>query len=119
MSSSRPSAEVRWLEKTLGEAATVTIVTGLTAAEVEPEFETDFFVVEIEDAVIVVENNHYVGSRDEVLERLSRNGKAASHYWNVNRLTRLSFARAGQVIALRAHGRGRVLRRRPGGRRAL
>ncbi len=94
-----PDAEVRWLEKTLGEAATVTIVTGLTAAEVEPEFETDFFVVETEDAVIVVENNHYVGSRDDVLERLSRNGKAASHYWNVNRDTRLSFARAGQLIA--------------------
>lgn len=94
-----PDAEHRWLEKELVNAATVTIVTGLTAAEVEPEFEGDFIVVETEDAVIVVENNHYVGSRGEVLERLSRKGKAASHYWNVNRNTRLSFARDGQVIA--------------------
>jgi hypothetical protein len=48
--------------------------------------------------VIVVEDNNFQGSRREVLERLSRNGRAASHFWNVNRLTSLSFARDGHVI---------------------
>lgn len=94
-----PDAEFRWLEEALGEAGTVTIVTGLTAAEVEPEFDTDFVVVETEDAVVVVEHNNYVGSDDAVLERLSRNGKAASHYWGVNRDTLLSFARGGEMVA--------------------
>ena len=46
----------------------------------------------------MVERDNFTGSRYEVLRRLSRNGKAASHFWNVNRATRLSFARGGEVL---------------------
>ncbi|MDX8032859.1 DUF6461 domain-containing protein [Lentzea sp. BCCO 10_0856] len=46
-----------------------------------------------------MECNNYVGSQREVLERLSRNGKAASLFWNVNAVRRLSFARDGQLIS--------------------
>jgi hypothetical protein len=63
------------------------------------DFEEDSVAVEIDGGVVVVELNNFVGSTGDVLKRLSRNGKAASHYWNVNRVTRLSFARAGKLIS--------------------
>lgn len=95
---SRPEKPYRWLKEVLGEAATVTIITNAGVDDVVGEFEEDSIALEIDGGVLVVEGNNWQGSRGEVLERLSRNGRAASHYWNVNRLTRLSFARAGQVV---------------------
>jgi len=94
-----PEAALRWLATLLGEAATVTVITGLDVDDVVDDFEDDSVAVEIDGGVIVVEDNNYVGSNQEVLERLSRNGKAASHYWNVNAVTQLSFARGGVLVS--------------------
>ncbi|MDX3662599.1 DUF6461 domain-containing protein [Streptomyces sp. ID05-26A] len=93
---SRPERPYQWLED-LGPAATVTVVTNAGVADVVDEFEEDSVAVEIEGGVLVVEFNNYQGSRIAVLQRLSRNGKAASYHWNANRVTRLSFARDGQL----------------------
>ncbi|MGW4213009.1 DUF6461 domain-containing protein [Lentzea sp. NPDC004789] len=90
-----PEAGVRWLSKLLGAAATVTVATGLDV----DDFEEDSVAVEIDGGVVVVELNNFVGTDREVLERLSRNGKAASYFWNVNALTRLSFARDGKLVS--------------------
>ncbi|MFD4674533.1 DUF6461 domain-containing protein [Lentzea sp. NPDC058450] len=94
----RPDKPYRWLEDELGEAATVTIVTGLGVDDVVDHFDEDSIAVEIDGGVLVIENNNYRGSNEELLEHLSRNGKAASHFWNVNALTRLSFARGGKLL---------------------
>ncbi|MEV8319366.1 DUF6461 domain-containing protein [Streptomyces sp. NPDC059900] len=48
-------------------------------------------------AVVVVENNNYQGSREEVLRPLSRQGRTASAYWNVNAVSRLSLAEDGLI----------------------
>lgn len=98
---SHPERPYWWFEDELEVAATVTIITNIDVDDVVDEFEEDSIAVEIGDDVIVVEVNNYRGSRHEVLERLSRNGRAASHCWNVNALTRLSFARDGQVVDAR------------------
>jgi hypothetical protein len=90
-----PEAGVRWLSKLLGAAATVTVATGLDV----DDFEEDSVAVEFDGGVVVVELNNFVGTNREVLERLSRNGKAASYFWNVNALTRLSFARDGKLVS--------------------
>lgn len=94
-----PEAALRWLPGLLGAAATVTIITGLDVDAVVDDFAEDSMAVEIDGGVVVVEDNNYVGTKRETLERLSRNGKAASFFWNVNALTTLSFARAGEVIS--------------------
>ncbi|GGN16356.1 hypothetical protein GCM10011609_66480 [Lentzea pudingi] len=94
---SRPERPYQWLEEDLGPAATVTIVTNAGVADVVDEFEEDSIAVAIDGGVLVVELNNYQGSRVAVLQRLSRNGKAASYHWNANRVTRLSFARDGQL----------------------
>ncbi|MGI5502557.1 DUF6461 domain-containing protein [Lentzea sp. CA-135723] len=94
----RPEKELRWLEDALGEAATVTIVTGLGVDDVAHHFEDDSIAVEIGGGVLVIEFNNYLGSGEHLLEHLSRNGKAASHFWNINALTRLSFARDGRLL---------------------
>ncbi|WP_030685632.1 DUF6461 domain-containing protein [Streptomyces sp. NRRL B-1347] len=47
--------------------------------------------------VVVVENNNYQGSREEVLRPLSRLGRTASAYWNVNAVSRLSLAEDGLI----------------------
>jgi hypothetical protein len=94
-----PEAGLRWLPKLLGPAATITVAMGLDVDEVVDDFEEDALAIEIDGGVVVVEANNYVGSQREVLERLSRNGKAASHFWNVNSVTRLSFARDGRLIS--------------------
>lgn len=93
---SRPERPYEWLED-IGPAATVTIVTKAGVADVVDEFEEDSVAVEVEGGVLVVEFNDYQGSRAAVLQRLSRGGKAASYHWNANRVTRLSFARDGQL----------------------
>jgi hypothetical protein len=98
---SRPERPYWWLEDELDVAATVTIITNIDVDDVVDEFEEDSIAVEIGSDVIVVEVNNYQGSRREVLELLSRHGKAASCFWNANALTRLSFARDGQVIDAR------------------
>ena len=98
---SRPERPYWWLEDELEVAATVTIITNIDVDEVVDEFEEDSIAVEIGSDVIVIEINNYRGSEPEVLERLSRNGKAASHFWTADALTRLSFARDGQVIDAR------------------
>ncbi|GAB2795761.1 DUF6461 domain-containing protein [Amycolatopsis magusensis] len=114
-----PEAAYRWIrESMLGEAATVTVVRGASAAEVlrgfgadpaEPEsaqklaqeFALDPWVavLPVEGGVLAVEFNGYQGSHRPVLEPLSRTGRTASLFWNVNALTRLSFADNGNVLA--------------------
>ncbi len=98
---SRPERPYWWLEDELEVAATVTIITNIDVDDVVDEFEEDSIAVEIGSDVIVIEVNNYQGSRPEVLERLSRNGKAASHFWTADALTCLSFARDGQVVDAR------------------
>ncbi|MEV0282340.1 DUF6461 domain-containing protein [Streptomyces sp. NPDC050610] len=48
-------------------------------------------------AVVVVECNGYQGSREEVLRPLSRLGRTASAFWNVNAVSQLSLAEDGLV----------------------
>ncbi|MEL3946389.1 DUF6461 domain-containing protein [Streptomyces sp. LNU-CPARS28] len=50
-------------------------------------------------AVVVVEDNGYQGSREEVLRPLSRLGRTASAYWNVNAVSRLSLAEDGLIAS--------------------
>ncbi|MGH4034040.1 DUF6461 domain-containing protein [Actinomycetota bacterium Odt1-20B] len=47
--------------------------------------------------VVVVENNNYQGSREEVLRPLSRLGRTAGAFWNVNAVSQLSLAEDGLV----------------------
>jgi Family of unknown function (DUF6461) len=115
-----PERDHWWVDSSALEvAATVTAVVGLSAEEVlrvfgfgtDPdetvsmeEVRTGVIyewvaVSEVDGVVVAFENNGFAGTRKKVLEQLSRNGKAASAYWNVNRVTRLSFARGGEVLA--------------------
>ncbi|WP_125264437.1 DUF6461 domain-containing protein [Streptomyces alboflavus] len=50
-------------------------------------------------AVVVVEDNGFQGSREEVLRPLSRLGRTASAYWNVNAVSRLSLAEDGLIAS--------------------
>lgn len=70
-------------------------------------------VIELPDAVVVVENNGFQGSRADVLgpaSRASRASTASSFFWNVNAVTAFSAARRGEVLfsptraAIRATG---------------
>ncbi|MFD6434179.1 DUF6461 domain-containing protein [Streptomyces venezuelae] len=45
--------------------------------------------------VVAVESNNFQGSREEVLRPLSRLGRTASAFWNVNAVSRLSLAEDG------------------------
>ncbi|WP_051797258.1 DUF6461 domain-containing protein [Catenuloplanes japonicus] len=98
-----PERAYRWIRSSrLRMAATVTVVVGLAPEAVLAAFGDDregVEVVGIPGAVLVVEENHYRGSHEEVLAALSANGPAASMFWNVNMLTRLSFAEDGRVLA--------------------
>ncbi|TDE22819.1 DUF6461 domain-containing protein [Actinomadura sp. 6K520] len=117
-----PEAVYRWLDdSTLSVAATVTVVTGAEATDVLRAFGADpaqpeslqgiaddlmnrrsidpwVAVLDVGGAVIAVEYNGFCGSHTPVLERASATGRAASMYWNVNALTRLSFAEHGEVL---------------------
>ncbi|MER7273058.1 DUF6461 domain-containing protein [Dactylosporangium sp. NPDC000244] len=110
----RPEHAYRWVHRSeLQVAATVTIVTGATLAEVVRAFGADpdrpepiaedatdhLMALDAGAAVLVVENNGYLGSHRDVLEAASAGGRAASMYWNVNAVTRLSFAERGRLIA--------------------
>jgi hypothetical protein len=107
-----------WIESSsLEVAATVTVVVGLSAEEVLRAFGADpdaprsledlryhggdpwVAVLAVDGAVVAFEENGYLGTKDGVLERLSRNGKAASAFWNANAHTSLAFARGGEVLA--------------------
>ncbi|WP_410573042.1 DUF6461 domain-containing protein [Amycolatopsis sp. cmx-4-61] len=113
----RPEVRYRWIRRSrLTVAATVTVVTGLPAEEVirgfgadpaEPEpldelreqYRDQWLAVgDFGGVVVVVEENGFIGSQAPVLTAVSRAGRAASMFWNVNGVTRLSFARGGEVL---------------------
>lgn len=50
-------------------------------------------------AAVLIENNGFEGSRGDVLAELSRLGKAASVFWNVNGLVLFGCARRAKVLA--------------------
>lgn len=115
----RPELAYRWMTRSaLGDAATVTLVTGSTADDVVRAFGADpdrpvsldellaemsvdpwVAVLDLDGAVLALEFNGWQGSTQEVLTRASAGGRAASMFWNVNAMTRLSFAERGAVLA--------------------
>ncbi|WP_285474523.1 DUF6461 domain-containing protein [Actinoplanes sp. NBRC 101535] len=120
-----PEHAYRWVSRTaLGMAATVTVVTGLPLAGVLRAFGADpdrpepldrirqalmrgrggpvprwIAALDAGDAIVVVEENGYQGADRSVLRAVSVHGRAASMFWNVNALTRLSFAERGELLA--------------------
>jgi hypothetical protein len=120
----RPELAYRWVRHSpLGEAATVTIVTGLRVDDVLRAFGADparpesasalteeemrsyqgpsvrwVMAASRDDAVLAVELNGWRGSDAEVITTASRAGRAASSYWNVNALRRLTFAEGGRLL---------------------
>ncbi|WP_424186565.1 DUF6461 domain-containing protein [Actinokineospora sp. G85] len=114
-------AAYRWVERgPLSVAATITVVDGLSPEDVlvafgaDPtrpvslkdtvnsgEWATTVAVRRCGDLVVAVEDNGFAGADPAVLGRLSRAGRAASAFWNVNAHRRLSFARAGEVLLSR------------------
>jgi len=114
----RPEAQYRWIGRSrLTVAATVTVATGLAVEDVVRAFGADparpepldelreayadpwLAVLDLGGVVVAVEENGYFGSHESVLTAASRAGRAASMFWNVNAVTRLSFARGGEVLA--------------------
>ncbi|MEV0254669.1 DUF6461 domain-containing protein [Streptomyces sp. NPDC050732] len=70
----------------------------LPLEELREHYDRDLILVSRSGpAVIVVENNNYQGSREEVLRPLSRHGRTASAYWNVNAVSQLSLAEGGLI----------------------
>ncbi|MFF4594520.1 DUF6461 domain-containing protein [Amycolatopsis sp. NPDC001319] len=121
-----PEAAYRWVSQSaLSEGATVTVVVGLTLREVlqafgadirEPEPIEDLLdsdlefgpwvtASEVDGIVLAIEENGIRGAQREVLAELSREGRAASMFWNVNAVSRLSFARDGELLASDELGR--------------
>jgi hypothetical protein len=118
-----PERAYRWVKRSaLDSAATVTVVTGSTAGEVLRAFGADperpeslraiandvngrmsidpwVAVLEAGTAVLAIEYNGFQGSNEAVMRRASARGRAASMFWNVNAMTRLSFAEDGQPLA--------------------
>jgi hypothetical protein len=115
-----PETPHLWILRTsLQVAATVTMVTGTTVDEVVRGFGADparsmslrarreiydidppcVAVIPVEGGVAAVEDNGWAGSERPVLEAVSRSGRAASMFWNVNAVTRLSFADHGRLLA--------------------
>lgn len=115
----QPEKKYRWVRKgALEVAATITVVTNATVEEVLRGFGADperpeslddlstahehlqwVAVLPLGSAVLAVEENGYQGAGKPVLEAISRRGRAASMFWNVNALTRLSLAENGAVLA--------------------
>lgn len=119
----RPEHAYRWIRRSpVSEAATVTVVTGATVEQVLRAFGADpdrpepidgiqrdlslrrsidpwLTVLDAGDAVVAVEDNGFRGANAAVLRAASAGGRAASMFWNVNAVTRLSFAEAGQLLA--------------------
>ncbi|MFJ6676214.1 DUF6461 domain-containing protein [Actinosynnema sp. NPDC091369] len=112
-----PYAAHRWVERSsLAEAATVTVITGSTTDHVLAAFNAtktaslrDLLIAygldpwvavrAVDGAIIAVEHNVYRGADERTLAALSETGRAASMFWNVNAVTRLSFAERGRVLA--------------------
>ncbi|ABW11094.1 conserved hypothetical protein [Parafrankia sp. EAN1pec] len=118
-----PETRYRWVRRrsAFREAATFTIVVGASPEDVVRCFDadpgapcslsrlradrrTDPYVLVLpldgdDRAVLAVEDNGFQGSRHPVLSAVSRHGLAASMFWNINALTRLSLARDGEVLA--------------------
>ncbi|MEV4808902.1 DUF6461 domain-containing protein [Micromonospora avicenniae] len=119
----RPEHAYRWIRRSLlSQAATVTVTTGATVEQVlrafgadpgRPEsirsIEADLYagdsnfpwvaVLDAGPAILTVEYNGFQGSQEPVLRRASAHGRAASMFWNVNALMRLSFAEQGRLLA--------------------
>ncbi len=119
----QPEAAFRWVSgSALGEAATVTVATGVTPEQLleafgadparpEPldrqheemtaDYATDPWVsvLPVPGAVLAVEFNGWTGSEGPVLRAASAEDRTASTYWNVDAMTRLSFARRGELLA--------------------
>ncbi|MGW4461857.1 DUF6461 domain-containing protein [Micromonospora sp. NPDC004704] len=117
-----PEAAYRWLRHSaLSEAATVMVAAGMDVADVLRAFGADparpesmraigehlmrqrsidpwVAVLDVGGAVLAVEYNGWHGSAGPVLTRASAGGRAASMFWNVNAVTRLSFAEDGEVL---------------------
>ncbi|WFE41265.1 DUF6461 domain-containing protein [Micromonospora sp. WMMD998] len=119
-----PEHAYRWIRSSpVSQAATVTVVTGVPVDQVVRAFGADparpepvdavrrdlslrgaahtwiAAVLADDDAVVVVEDNGYRGSDGPVLCAASTGGRAASMFWNVNAVTRLSFAEDGRLLA--------------------
>ena len=120
----RPELTYRWVRHSaLGEAATVTIATGAEVDDVLRAFGADparpesatalddeamraypgplvhwVMATSRDGAVIAVELNGWRGSDAGVITAASRAGRAASSYWNVNALRRLTFAERGRLL---------------------
>jgi hypothetical protein len=118
-----PERAYRWVKRSaLDIAATVTVVTGSAVGEVLRAFGADperpeslraiandvngrmsidpwVAVLEAGTAVLAIEYNGFQGSNEAVMRRASARGRAASMFWNVNAMTRLSFAEDGQLLA--------------------
>jgi hypothetical protein len=114
----RPEAAYRWVDdSSIGEWATVTVVTGLGVDQVLKAFgadpdkpvpfdelseESDFglwvAVLPVSGTVLVVEDCGWQGTQEPVLRRASTAGRAASMQWNTTGKTLLSFARDGTVL---------------------
>ncbi|MFI7672242.1 DUF6461 domain-containing protein [Actinophytocola sp. NPDC049390] len=119
-----PYADHRWIEKgPLCVAATITVVHGLTPDEVVSAFGADpaapvsieqtagqpsrrlggypeqlVAVLAVDDVVLAVEDNGFQGADQGTLKALSRNGKAASLYWNVNANFQFAIAERGELV---------------------
>jgi hypothetical protein len=119
-----PEAAYRWIDKSsLGQAATITVITGLTIEEVVHAFGGDpsapisirayverlslqrdytyqavLTVLAVDDVVLAVEENGFQAADGDRMKALSRKGKAASIYWNVNANFRLIFAEHGELV---------------------
>lgn len=115
-----PEAPHRWiLKSSVQVAATITVVTGATVDDVLRGFDADpahsmslaarrqiydidppcVAVTTVDGGVVAVEDNGWEGSTGPGLEALSRSGRAASVFWNVNAGGRLSFAQNGRLLA--------------------
>ncbi|SNQ51523.1 conserved hypothetical protein [Frankia canadensis] len=118
-----PEARYRFVvgpRSVLHEGATVTVVSGADRDEVVRAFGADpararslrslmdevdrdgwlaALAVPEAGAVVVIEENGFAGSQPETLATLSRLGPAASMFWNVKAMARLSLARDGRILA--------------------
>jgi hypothetical protein len=112
-------ADYGWVQdqdRSLNPAACITLVPGgdvaavLRAFGAEPlptpldEAEEDNVVfavgvVETPDGIIAIEINGYQGCRSEVLRCVAAHGRAASAFWNVNAVTRVSLAQDGRILS--------------------
>ena len=98
-------------------AACITVATGLSweeallafgadpdsatlpwSSQVSESVNSTVSVVATQDAVVAVEYNGWHGTGLEVLVPVSRAGRAASLYWNVDSDMKISIAEAGQLL---------------------